>query len=126
MVDAGREPTPDNLAAKTELVEPCRLIVGDPGAEHGLPRSGRELIALELLDMTMPRLSGHETLKELRRIRESVTVILSSGYSEEVARDHFADQPISGFLQKPYTPNQLLARVQAALGDPSLEPGGAS
>ncbi len=86
-------------------------------------------IALVLLDMTMPRLSGHETLKELRRIRGSVTVVLSSGYSEEVARDHFADQPISGFLQKPYAPRRLLAKVQAALGDRSLEsktegPGG--
>ncbi len=58
-------------------------------------------IALVLLDMTMPRLSGHETLKQLRRIRSTVTVILSSGYSEQVARDQFADQSISGFLQKP-------------------------
>ena len=87
-----------------------------------------ENIALVLLDMTMPRLSGHETLKELRRIRGSVTVVLSSGYSEEVARDHFADQQISGFLQKPYAPKELLAKVRAALGDLSKEsgPGGAS
>ncbi len=74
-------------------------------------------IALVLLDMTMPRMSGHETLKELRRIRQTVTVILSSGYSEQVARDQFADQPISGFLQKPYCPNEMLVAVQAALGD---------
>ena len=73
-------------------------------------------IAVVLLDMTMPEKSGHETLKELRRLRESVTVILSSGYSEQVARDQFADQPISGFLQKPYAANRLLAGVQAALG----------
>ncbi len=80
-----------------------------------------DLIALVLLDMTMPRLSGHETLTKLRRIQEDVTVVLSSGYSEEVARDHFADQPISEFLQKPYTPNKLLAKVQAVLGDPPPE-----
>ncbi len=88
---------------------------GDEGIE--VFRHQGDRIALVLLDMTMPRLSGHETLKELRRIRETVTVILSSGYSEQVARDQFADQPISGFLQKPYSPNDLLARVQAALGE---------
>ncbi len=80
-------------------------------------------IALVLLDMTMPRLSGHETLEQLRRIRESVTVVLSSGYSEEVARDHFADQPIVGFLQKPYSPRTLLAKVHAVLGDRCRESG---
>ena len=56
--------------------------------------------------MTMPRLSGHETL------------ILSSGYSEEVARDQVADEPISGFLQKPYSPADLLAKVRETLGNP--------
>ncbi len=88
---------------------------GDEGID--VFRRHGEDIALVLLDMTMPRLSGHETLIELRRIQESVTVVLSSGYSEQVARDQFADQPIAGFLQKPYSPNELLAKVQAALGD---------
>ena len=74
-------------------------------------------IHLVLLDMTMPRLSGHETLEQLRRMSATVTVILSSGYSEEVARDQFADQSISEFLQKPYNPRQLVARIHAALGD---------
>ncbi len=90
---------------------------GDEGLDV-FSRHG-DRIALVLLDMTMPRLSGHETLERLRRIRESVTVVLSSGYSEEVARDQFADQPISGFLQKPYSPGRLLAKVHAALGDRS-------
>ncbi len=99
---------------------------GDEGVD--IFRRHGERVALVLLDMTMPRLSGRETLKELRRVRESVTVVLSSGYSEEVARDQFADQPISGFLQKPYAPNKLLAKVQAALGESPAEsgPGGTS
>ncbi len=74
-------------------------------------------IAVVLLDMTMPRMSGLETLEEMRRIRGSVTAVLSSGYSEQAARSHFADQPISCFLQKPYSAVELLAAVQAALGD---------
>ncbi|MEM7584616.1 MAG: response regulator [Acidobacteriota bacterium] len=72
-------------------------------------------IALVLLDMTMPRLSGHETSKALRRIREEVRVVLTSGYSEEVARNQFADQPIVGFLQKPYRPDEMVAKVRQNL-----------
>ena len=68
--------------------------------------------------MTMPRLSGHETLRGLRHLQDDVTVILSSGYSEQVARDQVADEPISGFLQKPYSPADLLAKVRETLGNP--------
>ena len=87
---------------------------GDEGVE--VFRRHADEIALVLLDVTMPRLSGHDTLPQLRRVREDVTVVLSSGYSEEVARDQVADQPISGFLQKPYSPAELLAKVRETLG----------
>ncbi len=73
-------------------------------------------ISLVILDMTMPRISGIETLKLLRQADPDITVILSSGYSEQVARNHFAGQPISGFLPKPYKPSELLVKVREILG----------
>ena len=52
-------------------------------------------------------------LRELRRIRRDVRVILSSGYSEQDAADGFeADRP-SAFLQKPYRPAQLIDMLRA-------------
>ncbi len=73
-------------------------------------------IAIVLLDMTMPGMSGEETFHELRRIRPDACVVLSSGFNEVEATRRFSGTEFSAFLQKPYTAEQLaqcLARVNA-------------
>jgi two-component system cell cycle sensor histidine kinase/response regulator CckA len=62
--------------------------------------------------MTMPVMGGVETLRQLRTICPDVCVILSSGYSETQAIQRFAGRGIAGFLQKPYTPVQLAAKIK--------------
>jgi PAS domain S-box-containing protein len=70
-----------------------------------------------LLDMTMPRMNGVEALREIRRIRRDVPVILSSGYSEEDAADHFqfGEQDLAGFIQKPYAAAGLVDKIRQVL-----------
>lgn len=68
-----------------------------------------------MLDLTMPGLSSKETLIQLRQILPTVRVILMSGYSEQDATARFGAVSPDGFLQKPFLPNDLLERVQAAL-----------
>jgi CheY-like chemotaxis protein len=46
-------------------------------------------ISLVLLDMTMPVMSGEETLAKLRTLCPSVKVIASSGYNEIEALRRF-------------------------------------
>ena len=79
-------------------------------------RQHADAVRLVLLDMTMPLQSGEETLAEMRRIREDVPVILSSGYSEQEAVERFEDKGLDGFLQKPYKTEALLEKVRAILG----------
>jgi CheY-like chemotaxis protein len=76
--------------------------------------------AAVLLDLTMPRLSGEDTLLGLREIREDVPVILSSGYNEQDVTRRFATHALSGFLQKPYRPADLLSKVRTLL-DPATD-----
>ena len=64
-----------------------------------------------LLDMTMPRMSGEDTFSALCRIDPDVKVILSSGYNEQDATSRFSGKGLAGFLQKPYTPEQLAAQL---------------
>ena len=71
-------------------------------------------ISVVLLDMSMPGMSGREVLIEMRRVCPEIAVIVSSGYSEADALEHFAGQKVSGFLEKPYTLRRLLAKVSAA------------
>jgi DNA-binding NtrC family response regulator len=72
-------------------------------------------ISLALLDLTMPGLSGQETLLELRKFAPDLEVVVSSGYGEEQAMKLFAGQHVSGFIQKPYTADRLLEKVVGAL-----------
>jgi len=55
-----------------------------------------------LLDMTMPKLDGEETFREMRRIRSDVKAILTSGYNEQTATSRFAGKGLAAFIQKPY------------------------
>ncbi|MDQ6974531.1 MAG: response regulator [Mariprofundaceae bacterium] len=64
-------------------------------------------ISVVLLDMTMPNMDGKACFRELRRINEDVKVVLSSGYSEEDATARFNGKGLAGFIQKPYSPEQL-------------------
>ncbi|HUF27631.1 MAG TPA: MASE1 domain-containing protein [Gemmatimonadaceae bacterium] len=73
-----------------------------------------DTIRLVLLDWMMPHLGGGETLDALRRIRPKVPVILSSGYAEQTVGGRLEDER-TVFIQKPYRPQELLAKVRAAL-----------
>jgi PAS domain S-box-containing protein len=72
-------------------------------------------IAIVLLDLTMPELSGEEAFDEIRRIKPDARVILSSGFSEHEATSRFAGKGLLGFLQKPYTSGALLAKLREAM-----------
>jgi len=72
-------------------------------------------IILVLLDLTMPRLDGEETFRELRRIRPGVRAVLSSGYNEQEVTNCFAGKGLAGFIQKPYNAIQLIEVVRGVL-----------
>jgi PAS domain S-box-containing protein len=69
-------------------------------------------ISLILLDMTMPRLNGDETLHWIRSIKKDAKVILSSGYDEFANFKRFGGQGPNAFLRKPYKPSNLIALVR--------------
>jgi CheY-like chemotaxis protein len=71
-------------------------------------------VGIVLLDLTMPVMSGEQTLREIRRMRPDLPVILSSGYNEVEAIRRFQGQGLSAFLQKPYTAERLAEKVKAA------------
>jgi PAS domain S-box-containing protein len=72
-------------------------------------------VSLVLLDMTMPLLSGEETLHQLRAISPSVPIVLCSGYHEVEFEQRFAGQGAAGFIQKPFTAAYLAGRIKMAL-----------
>jgi len=136
----GKTTPPKNVAADQDLRgQGCVLVVDDEEtvrrtakntleryrysvvlAENGqqaleLLRQSPLAFDLVLLDFTMPVLSGEDTLREIRKIRPTLPVILSSGFNEVEAIRRFQGQGVSGFVQKPYTAATLARSVKAAL-----------
>jgi signal transduction histidine kinase/CheY-like chemotaxis protein len=85
--------------------------VGD-GAE-ALTRSGKADLVVS--DLVMPGMSGRELVTRLRAARPSLPVVFVSGYAAEGDPTPSAGEGTTEFLAKPFTADQLLARVRSAL-----------
>ena len=72
--------------------------------------------SLVLLDMTMPRLSGEETLHLLREIRPGIRVLFMSGYNRREFVDTLPGRATLGFMQKPFTLDTMREHLQFMLG----------
>jgi CheY-like chemotaxis protein len=85
-------------------------------------RQRPEEIDLVILDLAMPRLSGPETLRELRKVNPGVRVLISSGYSSDEDLRAVERQGVAGFVAKPYRPAELARQVRLALDQPRQAP----
>ena len=72
-------------------------------------------VSLIILDLSMPGMSGEEALRELRKIRPEIDVIVSSGYSEAETMKMFDGQRVSAFIQKPYAASRLAETVKSVI-----------
>jgi two-component system cell cycle sensor histidine kinase/response regulator CckA len=79
--------------------------------------SAPDTYRLVLMDLTMPEMSGEELFRELRLLRPDVKVILTSGYNEQEATNHFVGKGLAAFLQKPFTPAELITTIRQTLGE---------
>lgn len=78
----------------------------------------RDQIALVILDMIMPKMTGNEVFQILRTIKPDVKVILCSGYSHNgfTGIDKLIKDGAMGFIQKPFTRQTLGQTIRKALG----------
>jgi two-component system cell cycle sensor histidine kinase/response regulator CckA len=70
---------------------------------------------LVILDMLMPELSGEETFYVLKEINPDVKVLFISGFTSELSVHNVLKNGGSGFLQKPFTIEQLARKVLECL-----------
>ena len=101
------------------MLENCgfRVILAEDGTQAlELFAQRRDEIALCILDMAMPGLSGSQAAAEIRRLSPEMPIILSSGYDEATANEgHPAHLPNSTFLHKPFGMDALRQALQKAL-----------
>jgi len=84
-----------------------------PSAIEAFRRHAGSIDAV-LLDLTMPGMTGIQTLQALRAISPDVPVVLTSGYSETSAISMPSDGRTS-FLQKPFTIEEMVEQIRAVM-----------
>ena len=70
-----------------------------------------------ILDMIMPGMDGGKTFDQLRNIRSSIPVLLSSGYSLNGQANTILQRGCNGFVQKPFSINQLSQKIRDVLDE---------
>ena len=79
-----------------------------------LLKANPDRFSVVLLDLSMPDMSGQDTLDIIRGIAPDLAVVLMTGYSERATRgDFLQSRPQVGFLEKPFRPEALREQIEA-------------
>ncbi len=78
-------------------------------------RLERERPALVVLDLMMPKVDGLSALRDLRARNDDMPVILLTARSDEIDRIIGLEIGADDYLGKPFSPRELLARINAVL-----------
>jgi two-component system, cell cycle sensor histidine kinase and response regulator CckA len=93
-----------------------RVFLARSGAEAvSIYREQRGVIDLVILDMIMPGMSGADTFDRLKAIDPAIRVLLSSGYSLNGQAQAILNRGCRGFIQKPFTIEQLSQKIREIL-----------
>lgn len=71
--------------------------------------------AVIVMDVLMPRLDGREALRQLRRSGDWTPVVLLTRVGESAERAMALEEGADDYLNKPFDPHELVARVRAVL-----------
>ena len=109
----------DELPMRTALsdvlsAEGYRVLTAADG-QAGLDRALAEKPGLILLDLMMPKLDGFAVCSELRRLGHAVPILMLTAKGQIEDRVRGLDVGADDYLVKPFSTEELLARVRALL-----------
>jgi len=89
---------------------------GDGTAAVEEVRARADDIDVIVLDVMLPGIPSWEVLREARRLRPGIKIILMSAYSRPYVRKYFEGVAIDGFLEKPFALGDVLGVLRETLG----------
>lgn len=100
------------LAARIPIVHCCATL---EGARSWLRDHAPSLV---ILDVVLPDGKAHDLLVELRETRRMPYVISVSGAASAAQAFRLAELGVCGYLEKPFTPDQLWAKIVEVIAIP--------
>jgi CheY-like chemotaxis protein len=107
------------------LKEIVRLLLESKGYKVHTAQEGKEAIkvyiqykqeiALVLTDMGLPGMTGADVFKKLKDIDPKVNVVFASGFFEPDVKTELDKAGAKGFIQKPYSPDEVLRILREVL-----------
>lgn len=101
------------LIKKYAIFEGHTIIEASNGME-AIDKLKNHSLDIIILDIMMPELDGFSTAKEIRKT-SSVPIIMLSARGEEYDKIHGFELGIDDYVVKPFSPKELLMRVEAIL-----------
>lgn len=105
------------------IVETCRLYLEHAGFDVVVAFNGEQALAeardarpdLVVLDLLLPRIDGREVCRRLRAEGVTVPIVMLTALATEDDRVAGLELGADDYLVKPFSPRELVARVQAIL-----------
>ena len=110
----------DDLSILTGLSMSLRFegfeVIQAQDGRTGLQKAIDERPDLMVLDVMLPQMNGFEVLEELRTRGSTMPVVVLSAKGVETDRVMGLNLGADDYVVKPFSPRELLSRVQAVLG----------
>jgi two-component system response regulator FixJ len=114
----------ESRTALQQLLQSVRLNVETfASADEFLARDDRPRCGCLVLDVRMPRMSGLELQQQLRERHAFLPIIFVTAYAEVSLAVEAMKAGAVDFVQKPYSPQELLDKIQHALAEDELRRG---
>jgi CheY-like chemotaxis protein len=108
------------LACKVLEKNGYRVLEASNGEEalHIVQKQNGNPIHLVVTDVVMPGLSGRQLVDRLVSLWPQTKALYMSGYTNDVIVHHGVLDPGIAFIQKPFTPDDLILKVRKVLDGP--------
>jgi DNA-binding response OmpR family regulator len=103
----------DNLAPFLERSGYTVLVARDGEQALALVEDNKPDVII--LDVLMPKLDGREVLRQLRKQGDWTPILLLTQVGEAVERAMALEEGADDYLNKPFDPHELVARIRAVL-----------
>ncbi len=94
--------------------EGFRVIAADKG-QDGIALARSESPDAVVLDLMLPDLNGYAVCEQLRRINPYVPIVMLTARSQETDKIRGLDAGADDYVTKPFSVNELIARMRAIL-----------